>query len=209
MPNYCKYCGSPIKNPEKDSFCQQCGNSLTTTQNESITGTSTQTATDVDWFTKTKLRIVESTRPTIEKTRTSFVTSLNKLINDVEDPSQFKFGSNSLSSNQRVRLERSLADIRNKIGKSSFDEQTEDTSEDNKKALAISEELLQELRNDPCIVCYGSLKSDKPIPVIVCPRCGRGGHANHLEDWIGAKGTCPVCREQIGSELFFHLTLAP
>ena len=209
MPNYCKYCGAPLQNPDKDKFCHECGRQLTGIQNNSILGTAEQTPTDKDWFAKTKLRIVESTRPAIEKTRSSVVTSLNKLINDVEDPSQFTFGSYSLSNNHRVKLARSLAEIRNKISVGPLDKQQLSSNEDDKKALAISEELLQELRNDPCIVCYGSLNTDKPIPVTICPRCGRGGHTNHLEDWISAKGTCPICREHIRPELFFRLTLDP
>lgn len=68
-----------------------------------------------------------------------------------------------------------------------------------------SQELLENLQRDKCVVCYSQLKNSHG-PYLVCPLCGQGGHKDHIEEWFTSKSTCPGCKADLSSSSFLILT---
>lgn len=68
----------------------------------------------------------------------------------------------------------------------------------------ISEELLQNLKKDKCVVCYSQL-ANSAGPFLVCPICGQGGHKDHIEEWFTTKANCPGCTTDLSSSSFLLL----
>lgn len=68
----------------------------------------------------------------------------------------------------------------------------------------FSMELLENLRNDKCVVCYAQLQNATGL-FLVCPICGQGGHKEHIEEWFTSKTICPGCNSDLTASNFLLL----
>lgn len=69
----------------------------------------------------------------------------------------------------------------------------------------LSQELLENLKKDKCVVCYSQLENSTG-PFSVCPICGQGGHKDHIEEWFKTKTNCPGCTSDLSSTGFLTLS---
>ncbi|MFW9927844.1 MAG: hypothetical protein ACFFD1_00465, partial [Candidatus Thorarchaeota archaeon] len=188
---FCKYCGKSNDNLNK--FCFNCGNELDVINSKKNS--------DLPKFIENmKTKFIITSKPKIDKMRSSVLQGIDKLIADVNDPRQLRVGSKELSPKYREKLARSLAILKEKIsdnsGKNVFNEKESITNLEAEEI--IEEELLQQLKNDRCIICYGNFNQEMTngSKILVCPNCGQGGHIDHLETYIKTnQGKCPVCRQ--------------
>ena len=68
----------------------------------------------------------------------------------------------------------------------------------------LSNELLDNLKKDKCVVCYTSLNNSTG-QFLVCPICGHGGHKEHIKEWFKSKTVCPSCSSDVTSNNFLLL----
>jgi rubrerythrin len=204
--HYCKYCGFRIEDLD-DQYCANCGKLLRLKVGIDLEPSSKGSS---DWITRAKARFTEVTKPKVESTRAQVLEGLDKLIRDIGD-----------STTYRATLAKMLANLKEKIAgepvmnhklgeKISLEDIIMNKSVSEEQANIIGEELLIHLQKDRCIVCYGSLNQNNSINVLICPKCGQGGHENHLQDYLSKKeGQCPVCREKTAINNYFRFILKP
>ena len=206
--NYCKHCGTRLENHETNT-CENCGeNKSTNPNNESKKNEKLSSISN--WIQQTKTKLIQDNKPRFEKARTSVTEGLGKVIESIKDPNNLNFGGKELSPKYREKLAKSLAAIKEKIQPTSLSgEESESLTEEEIQAQEIiSDELLNQLKNDRCIVCYGDFKDQENLSVLICPQCGQGGHSNHLESYIDSNnGQCPVCRQKSDVSKWFELEL--
>jgi rRNA maturation endonuclease Nob1 len=199
---YCKHCGAEIGSSELN-YCNHCGGSLKRNSGDKISSVA-------NWFQQTKEKILENNKPRINRARTSVLGGLDKLIDSIKDPNNLHFGGKELSPKYREKLAKTLDALKEKIVTPPITgEEVESlTQEEIKAEELITEELISQLRNDRCIICYADFQDQENISVLICPQCGQGGHFNHLESYIKSNnGQCPVCRQSNIIDRWFNLKL--
>ena len=199
---YCKHCGEKLEDPNLKS-CPFCNGNLRSNSSDKISSVSS-------WLSQTKIKIIESSRPKIEKARSNVLDGLDKLIESIKDPNNLNFGGKKISPKYREKLAQSLASLKEKIQSpdKSGSEVEDYSTVDSQAEELISDELLNQLKNDRCIVCYAGFKNQTNIKVLICPQCGQGGHFDHLKQYIDSNnGLCPVCRKISQISKWFNFTL--
>ena len=199
---YCKHCGKEISNLDSN-FCNHCGGLLKEDSSEKFSSVGT-------WFQQTKEKILTNSKPRIEQARTSILSGLDKLIESIKDPDNLNFGGKELSPRYREKLATTLAALKERIQISPTDgTEPEKLNYDEIQAEELlTEELINQLRKDRCIICYADFKDLESVSVLICPHCGQGGHYNHLEAYIKSNdGQCPVCRQKSIFNKWFSLKL--
>ena len=187
--NFCKKCGAPVR--------KQAGKSSNRNFNESMT----------DLFQKAKTKLVKVTAPKIETFRSKTIDRIDSAVDDLNNPDK----PHRLSDTQREKLAQSLNGLRTKIIRDSID--GEPTDKEAQEIVEITEELMDQVRNDKCPICLKSLNpndldSKSSLNVSICPNCGHGGHQNHFMPWIKEKQTCPFCKVSIKPNQLLELSLS-
>jgi uncharacterized protein YggL (DUF469 family) len=199
---YCKHCGEEIGSPDLN-YCNHCGKLLKGSSGDKLSSIS-------NWFQQTKEKFLENSKPRIKKARTSVLEGLDKLIDSIKDPNNLNFGGKELSPKYREKLAKTLAALKEKIDTPPITgEEIENlTQEEIKAKELIIGELISQLKNDRCIICYSGFQDQENISVLICPQCGQGGHFNHLEMYLKSNnGQCPVCRQSNIIDRWFNLKL--
>ena len=187
---FCSKCGLRITN-ESANFCKRCGNKL-----KNITSNTAQFVQNnqEDIFLRARKKLIEFTSPKIEKTRNYTANKIENLQKNIEDQSNYK----QLSKDQRTFLAQRLASLRNKIALKD-QTNTDFTIEEAQEIVTISDDLLEQIKDDKCLICYKPLYQDgkNKRKLIVCPHCGHGGHYNHIFNWINKHESCPYCKGEV------------
>ncbi len=198
---YCKHCGEKLQESNLNS-CPSCAGILRSSPINKVSSVSS-------WFNKTKTKFIESSKPKIEKARSSVSEGLDKLIESINDTNNLHFGGKEISPKYREKLAQTLSSLKEKIqSPNESGSTTKDYFVDDSKAEEIiRHELLNQLKNDRCIVCYAGFKNQKNVNVLLCPQCGQGGHFDHLKQYIdNNNGLCPVCRKNSQITKWFNFT---
>ena len=200
---FCTQCGTTLK--ATANFCKKCGapvrKKATNLRNRNFNESMTVL------FQKAKIKLVSATAPKIETFRTKTVNRIESAVQDLNDPDK----PHTLSDTQREKLAQSLNTLRTKIITESLD--GEPTNEEAQKIVEITEELMNQVRNDKCPICLKSLNpnaldTNSSSEVSICPNCGHGGHQNHFVPWIKEKQTCPFCKISIKPNQLLELSLS-
>lgn len=152
---------------------------------------------------KAREKVKDFSQPKIDQSREFVVDKLDAATTTLKDPEKLT----TLSTNQKDFLAQRLASIRTKIakkqaetGSSAFEPSVEEAYE----ILELNDELLKQLENEKCLICYKDLKPDETNHnntdfICVCPQCGHGGHKSHILPWFDANKSCPYCKASISS----------
>ena len=141
---------------------------------------------------------IQSFRQEISKS----ALELDKVISSIKSYNNPRF-----SEENRKRIADLLFKVRNYLV---IDDRSDPTFTNDMKIKFVqtekelSEELLTNLKNDKCVVCYTPL-TNSTGQYLVCPICGHGGHKNHVEEWFKTKTTCPSCSSDVSSSNFLLL----
>ncbi|MFV2015120.1 MAG: hypothetical protein ACC656_06820 [Candidatus Heimdallarchaeota archaeon] len=197
---FCSKCGLRISNSNAN-FCKRCGNRLGGGR-EKVSFRSSNNTNDI--LQRARNKLIDFTSPRIEKTKHFTVKKLDSWKNNIQDQSKYQ----NLSHDQRTFLAQKLASLRNSI--SSKEEGNNNISvEDAQEFVDISDELLKQIKEDKCLICYKPLQKtyEKNTQLVVCPHCGHGGHKNHIYSWFEEKELCPYCKTRVNIQEVLLLNL--
>ena len=153
-------------------------------------------------------KLITSIRPNIAKSRDMTLKEIDKLISAINNPNQLKFGEYTLPKLYRSKIAYTLSYIRQKIDVLQIGSKERELNEYKSAEKELATKLYEDLRKDKCIICYKQLDSVSPTQLVACPRCGSGGHKEHIKDWFDTgKDFCPVCRARVGKEQFLLLNI--
>ena len=186
---FCTKCGLNIIN-DTANFCKRCGHKLRNRTSNSSIKTTNSTA---DFVQKAREKMLNFASPKIEKTKQFTTEKIDSLQNNLQNQSKYK----KLSVDQRTFLAQKLSSLRSKIA----DEEQESMSiTEAQEIVDISEELLEQIKDDKCLICYKGLRSstEEKTQLVLCPHCGHGGHKNHIFSWFESKESCPYCKVDVG-----------
>lgn len=200
---FCTKCGIKLRDTAK--FCKNCGAPVDRlrTLGDSASGSPSLTGPPTygpdQFLSRAKERFLGYTQPKVESTRRSVVEKIDHFVDDLGDPAQFR----PLSSTQRESLAQALANLKSKISKDTA------TQAETQQAMEMSEELLAQLKDDRCLVCYKKIApaEGERVSVAVCPNCGHGGHQEHVLPWFTSKETCPSCKTPVKPSDLLYLQL--
>jgi DnaJ-class molecular chaperone len=128
---------------------------------------------------------------------------LDKLISKINNSQNTRFNKDS-----RQKLAKTLFKLRNFLV---LENQTDSNYSTDLKVKFVnaekefSQKLLDNLRDDKCVVCYTNLNNSKG-QLLACPQCGHGGHKDHLEEWFKNKTSCPACKSDLSTSQFLLLS---
>ena len=184
---FCTQCGSEVS--ERANFCRRCGKKIRARSKPNYQNNISTS----EMLNKAKTKISNFANPKIERSKETVLNTIDNISEKVNNPHKLT----QLSSNQRDFLAQRLASLRLKISKneqSNFEPSIEEAHE----IVELNEELLKQLENDKCLICYKNLKSeDKKEELVICPQCGHGGHKNHIYSWYESQSSCPYCKTTI------------
>ena len=194
---FCTKCGLNITN-DNANFCKRCGNKIRKSQNNPTFVTRTPS----DFVQRARNRLVEIATPTIEKTKKFTVKKIDGIQENLNNENKYK----KLSQDQRQSLAQRLSNLRTKL--SDQQAQNEEISvEEAQEIVEVSDELLEQIKDDKCLICYKSLKKEGEDNLVLCPHCGHGGHKNHIYSWFESKENCPYCKKEVKLNEVLILTI--
>lgn len=180
---FCRQCGVRIENPDAN-FCKKCGTKIRKIN------TSAATLQTNDLIQRARDRLRDITQPRIEKTKNFTADKLESIQQNIEDPNKYK----KLSSDQRTYLAQRLSNLRTKISSQSSNEISES---DAIEIVQVNEDLLKQIQEDKCLICYKPMHNKSLPELVVCPSCGHGGHKAHILSWFQEKKNCPYCKKDL------------
>lgn len=151
-------------------------------------------------LSKARDKIKDFSEPKIDQSRDFVADKLDNLTETVKNPERLT----KLSSNQKDYLAQRLASIRNKIAKKqqeSGSQAFEPTVEEAYEILELNDELMKQLEDETCLICYKHLRGDENHEdIVLCPQCGHGGHRSHIFQWFETNKSCPYCKGHITTD---------
>lgn len=190
---YCTQCGTALS--PTANFCRKCGTKVRKNRSGFLKPIDTN-----QMLLKAREKVKDFSQPKIDQSRDFVAEKLDNLTETVKSPEKLT----QLSSNQKDYLAQRLASIRNKIAReqqTSGSANFEPTMEEALEIVEINEELMKQLIDEKCLICYkGMLDPDHHEELVLCPQCGHGGHRSHIFSWFQTNKSCPYCKGQITTE---------
>lgn len=182
---FCSTCGLRIIN-ESANYCKRCGKKLAKPSSRFRQNNPN------DIFLQAKEKLLQLTSPKIEKTRKFAVSKLDSLQQSILDDKY-----SVISKDRKTFLAQKFSTLRDRIA--SREDSAELSVDEAQDIVTISEDLLEQIKDDKCLICYKSLTdpSTGNNTLVICPQCGHGGHKNHTFVWFKEKKTCPYCKAVI------------
>ncbi|MHA2233001.1 MAG: zinc-ribbon domain-containing protein [Candidatus Hodarchaeales archaeon] len=187
MARYCYKCGLQLR--EGARFCHACGaearalppeSQLENDESSSITANS---GTKPSFIDRMKVKLKDAKKDGVSRID-SYLDSLDR---------RNEISGVKLTEGRREFLRSRLIGLRERLA-----ENDSDLVQEEWKTLSVALETLPEdLIDEKCIICLKPVSEAPKRQLAFCPHCLRGGHQEHLAEWIKIKGTCPICREDI------------
>ena len=180
---FCPNCGLRIIN-ESANFCKRCGKNLGKQRYSSKNPN--------DIFLQARDKLVQFASPRIKKTRTITANKFDSLQQSIME--------SKISSDRKTYLAQKLSTLRDKIALR--EDSAELSIEEAQEIVNISDNLLEQMKDDNCLICYKSLTSSatENTTLVLCPQCGHGGHKNHIYDWFKQHKSCPYCKSTVNAD---------
>ncbi len=188
MAKFCFKCGTTLR--ERSQFCHKCGTRSRSSNLEEPTPSPVRT--ELPLIADEKPSWIDRMKKKIQETRKDTTDRIDNYLANLED--REKISGIKLTDGRRNFLRTRLLSMRERIAEGEDDE----TVQQELQALSVALETLPaDLENEKCVVCMKPVVGDIDRKLSFCPQCLRGGHQEHLAEWIKIKGTCPVCRQEL------------
>lgn len=190
---FCTQCGVEL-NPTAN-FCRKCGARVRKNRSPFVNSINTS-----QMLLKAKEKVKNFTQPKIDQSRDFVTDKLDSATENLKDPEKLS----KLPAGQKDYLAQRLSSIRAKIARNQAEKGTNDfepTIEEAYEILEINDELLKQLEEEKCLICYKNLKTEEhKEEICVCPQCGHGGHRSHIYSWFESNKTCPYCKASVTTD---------
>lgn len=187
MAIYCYKCGLALRDEAR--FCHGCGTKSRNQLSESSPQNDAASSAIND--DRTKASLVDRMRKRIKEARKDGTNKIDSYLVSLE--SRNGISGVKLTEGRREFLRKRLTALREKLAQG--DEEI--AQEEWETLSAALESLPEDLIDEKCIICFKPVSEGSERPLSFCPHCLRGGHQEHLAEWIKIKGTCPICRQTI------------
>ncbi|MHA2270877.1 MAG: hypothetical protein ACXACI_03375 [Candidatus Hodarchaeales archaeon] len=187
MAKYCYKCGLALREGAK--FCHSCGTAIRTPQpNSSAENVEISPASAID---SAKPSLFERMKTRVKEARKDGASRIDDYLSSLETRNEVS--GVKLTEGRREFLRKRLTGLRGRLA-----EGEEGIAQEEWQALSVAlESLPEDLIDEKCVICFKPVSEELERELAFCPHCIRGGHHEHLAEWIKIKGTCPICRQDV------------
>ncbi|MFW9915856.1 MAG: RING finger domain-containing protein [Candidatus Thorarchaeota archaeon] len=187
MAKYCYKCGLALR--EGARFCHSCGTAVRTPQPDSPADTSA--ASPASAIDSARPSLVERMKKRVKEARKDGVSRIDDYLASLETRNEVS--GVRLTEGRREFLRKRLTGLRGRLS-----EGEEGIAQEEWQVLSVAlESLPEDLIDEKCVICFKPISEESERALAFCPHCIRGGHQEHLAEWIKIKGTCPICRQSV------------
>ncbi|MFX0117707.1 MAG: zinc-ribbon domain-containing protein [Candidatus Hodarchaeota archaeon] len=186
MANYCHRCGLELR--EEARFCHSCGTERRVLESESSIQNSPPPLITPEIQAKSSL--FDKMRKKIKDARKDGAAKIDSYLTSLE--ARDEISGVKLTEGRREFIRSRLIGLRERLAQG----EDEFIQEEWQTLSVALESLPEDLIDEKCVICLKRVSGEPERPLAFCPHCLRGGHQEHLAEWIKIKGECPVCRQK-------------